>query len=156
REMAAKEFTGMDKDRDIQISGRIANIEAFDVKGFTDASVRDPIEKNGTLELECYLRWNDYDKNVMISRPFKVVKVVMPVLSECTLFVNNGEPTYFGAWPSVYGYNPDKFPDSQVGLVLDNGWHGYAKRNRKSDFIKHLEDDVMQRARVPPGRIFIN
>src|SRR5579862_773554 len=155
RKMLATEFK-LDPEKDIQISGHIGNIEGFDIKGFTDLSVRDHIEKNGTIALEVTVRWENYDKTVQISRPFKVVKVTMPVLSECTLFLNNSQPDYFGAWPSTYGYNPEKFPDSQTSLVIDNGWHGYSKRNRKSDFIRHFDEDVVEHKRVPPGRIFIN
>ena len=155
REMLHKEF-GLDKTKDIIVHGTIANIEGFKVKGFEDPSVIDPIEKLGTLDLEVLVRWQGQDKVVGVSRPFKVVKCVMPVLSECTLFVNNAQVDTFGCWPSVYGYNPSKFPESQPSVVLDNGWHGYSKYNKKSDFTRYLEDQVLETGKVPPGRVFIN
>jgi hypothetical protein len=158
RAMIAAEFPGTDKERDVVLKGKIADIQPFDIRGFTDASVRDPVEKHGTLELEVSVRWatKEQEKTIAVARPFKVVKVVMPVFSETTLFVNNAQPDYFGYWPSLYGYSPGKFPEPQPSLVLDNGWHGYAKENKKTDFIRHFEDSVLERAKVPPGRIFIN
>ena len=140
----------------IKLQGKVSNIEKFDVKGFTDDAVKDPIEKHASLELEVWIKWQDQSKTVAISRPFKVVKVVMPVFAECTLFLNNGEPKYFGQWPSVYGYSPSKYPETQPTLEFDNGWHGYAKSHKKSDFIKRFEEDVIPKGAVPPGRIFIN
>lgn len=144
------------KPEDIKLAGKVTNIEKFDVKGFTDDAVKDPIEKHASLELEVWLRWQDQSKTVAISRPFKVVKVVMPVFAETTLFLNNGEPRYFGQWKSVYGYSPEKYPETQATLELDNGWHGYAKSHKKSDFIRKFEEEVIPKGAVPPGRVFIN
>jgi hypothetical protein len=155
RKMIAEQFRPIDPKKDIQLAGRVTAIEPFDVKGFTDPTVVDKIEKHASLELEVFIRWEGTTKTVAVQRPFKVVKVVMPVFSETTMFINNAEPKYFAKWPSLYGYNPAKFPEEQPSIELDNGWHGYAKSHKKSDFIKRFEEDVIPKGRVPPGRVFI-
>jgi len=143
------------EDQDVVIKGKITDIAAFDVKGFTQEDVRDEIEKSASFEIAISIKWADQYKTVAITRPFKVVRTTMPVFSESTLFVNNAQPIYFGQWPSLYGYDPGKFPAPQNTIQLDHGWHKYSKYNKKSDFTRIMETDTLRQAMVPPGRVFI-
>lgn len=148
-------------EEDFVVKGRIVNIEPFKIPGFDEPP--DPIEKNAAFRVEITITYgapgskaSPLTKVIVVTRPFKVVRTTVPVLSECTLFVNNLSADYFATKESVLGYDPKKFPEAQKTLVLDNGWAGYQKSNKKSDFINFLENDVIRRGKVPPGRVFIN
>ncbi|MBI4866151.1 MAG: hypothetical protein HY816_04290 [Candidatus Wallbacteria bacterium] len=147
-------------DEKFVIKGQIGDIQPFDIPGFKNPP--DPIEKHGSLKLEISIEFARSDgptlkKTVAVSRPFKVVRCTIPVLSECTLFVNNLSADYFGSQESVFGYQYKDFPNPQKALVLDNGWAGTGQKTfKKSEFTTFMENEVVRNGKVPPGRIFIN
>jgi len=81
----AKELYNID-DEDFQVRARITRMEPFQIRGFNPA---DPIEKDAALEVAVSITMGDLTKVVIASRPLKVVRTTIPVLSESTLFVNN-------------------------------------------------------------------
>lgn len=150
----AKELFNVTEEQ-FEIRGEISNVEPFEIKGFQPY---DPIEKNGAFKVTCKITFEDLTKVVTVSRPIKVVRCTVPVLSECTLFVNNLDVPVFAQWPSVMGYDPEKPGEfePQKSLVLDNGWRGYQKSNTREDFLKTFQEKVLPQGAVPPGRVFIN
>ncbi|MBI4872574.1 MAG: hypothetical protein HY814_13520 [Candidatus Riflebacteria bacterium] len=158
RKIAVEEF-GI-PDEKFGVKGLITDIEPFDIPGFKNPP--DPVEKNGRLRIEISLEY-EHDqkpplaKTVAVARPFKVVRTTIPVMSECTLFVNNMSVDYYGAKESVFGYQYKDFPSPLKSLVLDNGWAGTGQKTfKKSEFTSYMENEVVRNGKVPPGRIFIN
>lgn len=134
------------------VSGQIARIEPFLIRGFNPP---DPIEKTAAIEIAVTITMGELTKEVIASRPVKVVRTTIPVLAESTLFVNNLQAENFAHWPSAMGYDPDKFPEPQKTVTLDHGWAKYSKTNKKGDFLKLFEEQIFKEGLVPPGRVFI-
>jgi len=138
------------------VEGLIHKVQPFDIRG----AVVDELEKSAALTVKVTIT-HQKDKNVLtkvvvLSRPVKVVRCTIPVLSECTLFLNNLTAQTFAEWESVLGYRKDDFPKEQQTLTLDHGWASYSTTNTKEDFLKHFEERVLTKGAVPPGRVFIN
>ena len=137
------------------VEGMINRVQAFEVRGM----VTDDFEKNAALTVKVTITHNfqksSLTKIVAISRPVKVVRCTIPVLSECTLFVNNEMLTNYAEWPSVLGFDESKFPAEQNSLVLDHGWASYSTTNTKEDFTKYMEERVIPKGAVPPGRVYL-
>ncbi len=158
RRTAMEDF-GIEEDKFV-VEGRITDIEPFDIPGFT--KFKDPIEKNGKLQIDISIEFTQdgkasLKKTVVVSRPFKVVRTSIPVLSECTLFVNNQAVDYFANTESIFGYQAGDVPNPQKSLVLDHGWAGTGQQTfKKSEFTSYFETDVVAKGAVPPGRVFIN
>lgn len=134
------------------VHGAVTRIEPFLIRGFTPP---DPIEKTAALEVNVSITMGNLTKVVVASRPVKVVRTTVPVLSESTLFVNNLAAEHFAHWPSVMGYDPENFPEPSKTVTLDHGWAKYSKTNKKGEFLTLFQDQVLPQGSVPPGRVFI-
>ncbi len=134
------------------VEAKITDIRPFEIRGVRP----DPMEKNASLKIKVTVTYGKITKVVIVSRPIKVVRCTIPVLSECTLFVNNYEVEHYAQWPSVYGYRVGGYPKPQQSLVLDHGWAAYSEKNTKQDFIRIFETEILPKGTVPPGRVFIN
>jgi len=137
------------------VEGMINRVQPFNIRGATI----DEFEKNAALTVKVIVT-HKYNKNeitkiVAISRPVKVVRCSIPVLSECTLFVNNNRLTNYAEWSSVLGFDQSNFPKEQNSLVLDHGWASYSTTNTKEDFISNMEERVIPKGAVPPGRVYL-
>lgn len=158
RKVAVEDFA-IPEDK-FEVIGRIVDIQPFDIPGF--ANPPDAVEKNGRIKIEITIEYQPEShpalrKTISVSRPFKVVRTTIPVLSECTLFVNNLSADYFGSQESVLGYQYKDFPNPLKSLVLDNGWAGTGQKTfKKTEFTSYMENEVVRNGKVPPGRVFIN
>lgn len=135
------------------VTGQITDIDSFEVRGMNPP---DRIEKSAKIEVAVTITLSKQTKTVVASRPVKVVRTTMPVLAESTFFLNNMAADNFAHWPSAMGYDPENVPEPQKSIVLDHGWAKYQKTNKKSDFLKALQDQIFPTGAVPPGRVFIN
>ena len=152
---AAKDLYGIPAENFL-CEGLVHKVQPFKVRG----AVQDELEKNAALTVKVTISYTKANqpmtKVVVLSRPFKVVRCTIPVLSECTFFLNNLTAQTFAEWKSVLGYRANGFPKEQETITLDHGWASYSTTNTKEDFIKHFEERVLPKGAVPPGRVFIN
>lgn len=149
--LAAKENHGIE-GQDFIVEGRITQLEPFQIRGMNPL---DPIEKNGALEVKVTITIQDLTKVVVASKPIKVVRTTMPVLSESTLFVNNLAANTYDHWESAAGYDPANYPEPSKTLSLDHGWVKYSKTHKKDEFKKLFIEKVLPEGAVPPGRVFM-
>ncbi len=156
----AKELYGIEGEK-FGIKARITRIEPFAIRGMNP---HDPIEKDAAFEVAVSITMGDLTKIVVASKPLKVVRTTVPVLAESTLFVNNDarqnldnrkNPLTFAHWESAMGYDPKDFPKPSKTLTLDHGWAKFSRTNKKSDFIQKLEEEILPKGTVPPGRVYI-
>lgn len=146
------------------VIGRIKDIQPLNINPRMKGSDKpkpgvtvDKVEKDAVLEVLVEVTYENYKKNLAVTRSLKVVNTTIAPLSAFTLFVNDPSYPLQSYWSSKLGMDFQDDTKEQKSVVLDHSWDYVFNKSDydREELLAGFDTTIMQ-GEVPPGRVFMN